>query len=127
MSAHDDELEAFERRTRELLEQSTEQLDGRIRSRLTQARSAAVEEARKSRMGFAWRMGVPAGALAGAAALAVFLWSGTPHAPGTSTLAVHGSLDDLDIMVTNESFELLEDLEFYEWVATGDADSPTIG
>jgi len=127
MSAHDDELEAFERRTRELLEQSTEQLDGRIRSRLTQARSAAVEEARKSRMGLAWRMWVPAGALAGAAALAVFLWSGTPHAPGTPTLAVHGSLDDLDIMVTNESFELLEDLEFYQWVAASDGDSASIG
>lgn len=127
MSANDDSRDSFERRARELLDESSERLDGRVRSRLTQARSAAVEEARKPRLGVAWRTWIPAGALAGAAALAVFLWSGAPHSPGTPVLAVHSSLDDLDIMVTNESFELLEDLEFYEWVATGDADSTTIG
>jgi hypothetical protein len=127
MSAHDDKGEGFERRARELLDESTERLEGRIRSRLTQARSAAVDEARKPRLGVAWRAWIPAGALAGAAALAVFLWSGAPHSPGAPALAVHSSLDDLDIMVTNESFELLEDLEFYEWVASGDADSASIG
>jgi len=127
MSDNDGKLTAFERRTQELLDESTERLDGRVRSRLTQARSAAVEEARKPRLGVAWRTWIPAGALAGAAALAVFLWSGAPHSPGTPVLAVHSSLDDLDILVTNESFELLEDLEFYEWVAAGDADSVTSG
>jgi hypothetical protein len=127
MSDNDDKLAAFERRTQEMLEDSSERLDGRIRSRLTQARSAAVDEARKSRIGIAWRTWIPAGTLAGAAALAVFLWSGAPHSPGAPALAVHSSLDDLDIMVTNESFELLEDLEFYEWVAAGDADSAAIG
>jgi len=127
MSTDDDRLAAFERRAQELLEESTERLDGRVRSRLTQARSAAIEAARKSRRGVAWRTWIPAGALAGAAALAVFLWSGAPQSPATPTLAVHSSLDDLDILVTNESFELLEDLEFYEWVASGDADGATIG
>jgi len=127
MSANDDNRESMERRARELLDESTERLDGRVRSRLTQARSAAVEEARRAQRRFAWRTWIPAGAVAGAAALAVFLWSGAPHSPGTPALAVHSSLDDLDIMVTNESFELLEDLEFYEWVASGDADAATIG
>jgi hypothetical protein len=127
MSVNDDSSESLERRAREMLDESAERLDGRIRSRLTQARSAAVEEARQAQRRFAWRAWIPAGALAGAAALAVFVWSGAPHSPGTPALAVHSSLDDLDIMVTNESFELLEDLEFYEWVAAGDADAATIG
>jgi len=127
MSTNDDRLEAFERRAQELLEESTERLDGRVRSRLTQARSAAIEAARKSRRGVAWRTWIPAGALAGAAALAVFLWNGAPQPAATPTLAVHSSLDDLDIMVTNESFELLEELEFYEWVTVGEGDSAIIG
>lgn len=127
MSANDHEPGSLERSARELLQASADGLDGHIRSRLTQARSAAVEEARKSRHRFHWRMWVPAGALAGAAALAVLLWSGSPQAPQAPTLAGHNSLDDLDIMVTNESFELLEELEFYEWVAAADSDDSGIG
>jgi hypothetical protein len=127
MSRDDAKLEEFALRSRELLEESTERLDGRVRSRLTQARSAAIEEARRSRHGFAWRAWIPAGALAGAAALAVFLWSGAPQSPETSPIAVHGSLDDLDIIVTDESFELLEDLEFYEWIAVDEANGASIG
>jgi hypothetical protein len=112
----------LEQRAQELLQASADGLDGRIRSRLTQARSAAVEEACKSRSPFLWRTVVPAGALAGAAALAFVLWSGAP-APAPASLH---SLDDLDLIVTSESFELLEDLEFYEWVAT-DPDAASIG
>ena len=37
----------FEKRTRELLEDSVQRVDGRIRSRLNQARHAAIEEATK--------------------------------------------------------------------------------
>jgi hypothetical protein len=98
-----------------------------VRSRLTQARSAAVEAARSSRGVVGWRTWAPAGALAGAAALAIFLWNGAPQSPGTSTSAVHSSLEDLDIMITDESFELLEELEFYEWVALEDGGDTSIG
>jgi hypothetical protein len=113
----------MEKRAQELLQASVDGLDGHIRSRLTQARSAAVDEAQKSRSPFSWRTVVPAGALAGAAALAFVLWSGAPRAPAP---ALH-SLDDLDLIVTSESFELLEDLEFYEWVAATDTDAASIG
>jgi hypothetical protein len=125
MSADEHEPTPLERRAQELLRASADALDGNIRSRLTQARSAAVEEARKSRSPFIWRTLIPAGALAGAAALAFVLWHGAPQAPGPASL--HNSLDDLDLIVTSESFELLEDLEFYEWVAATDADAGSIG
>jgi hypothetical protein len=124
MSADEHEPTPLERRAEELLRASADALDGNIRSRLTQARSAAVEEARKSRAPFI-RTLIPAGALAGAAALAFLLWHGAPQAPGPASL--HSSLDDLDLIVTSESFELLEDLEFYEWVAATDADAGSIG
>jgi hypothetical protein len=127
MSTRDDERAEFERRARELLDESTERLDARVRSRLTQARAAAIEVARGSRGGFSWRLWIPAGALAGAAALAVLLWSGTPQSPATPTLAIRGSLEDIDILVTDESFELLEELEFYQWVAVDDGHDASIG
>jgi hypothetical protein len=116
---------SLERRMQELLQASAEALDGNIRSRLTRARSAAVEEARKARTPFAWRTLVPAGALAAAAVLAVVLWSGGSRAPVPAT--PHNSFEDIDLLVTSESFELLEDLEFYEWVAAADPDGASIG
>jgi hypothetical protein len=125
MSAEEREPGSLERRAQELLRASADGLDGDVRSRLTQARSAAVEEARRSRAPFVWRTLVPAGALAGAAALAFMLWSGAPRAPVPAT--PHNSFEDIDLIVTSESFELLEDLEFYEWVAATDADGASIG
>ena len=124
MSTQDHEPGSLERRAQELLRASADGLDGNIRSRLTQARSAAVEEARKTRGPFIWRTLVPAGALAGVAALAFVLWNGSQQA-GPATL--HNSLDDIDLIVTSESFELLEDLEFYEWVAATDTDATSSG
>jgi hypothetical protein len=63
---------------------------------------------------------VPAGALAAAAVLTVVLWSGQTAPP--ASLGVQ-SLDDLEIVAGGENFELLENLDFYEWVATqGTAD-----
>ena len=62
---------------------------------------------------------------AGAAVLALVLWNGASRAPDPVT--PHNSFEDLDLIVTSESFELLEDLEFYEWVAATDASGASIG
>ena len=125
MSTEDHEPGSLEHRAQELLRASADALDGNVRSRLTQARSAAIEEARQARTSFAWRRLVPAGALAGAAVLALVLWNGASRAPDPVT--PHNSFEDLDLIVTSESFELLEDLEFYEWVAETDASGASIG
>jgi hypothetical protein len=124
MSTEDREPGSLERRAQELLRASADALDGNIRSRLTQARSAAIEEARRARKPFAWRTLVPAGALAAAAVLAVVLWNGGPRGPIPAT---PHNFEDIDLLVTSESFELLEDLEFYEWVAATDSDGASIG
>lgn len=121
MSGADNE---FEKRSRELLEASADGLDARIRSRLTQARFAAVEEARKSRSAFAWRTWVPAGGLAAAGLLAIVLWSARPPEEPTSApqsaAAVpgpHSPIEDLEFLATADGFEWLEeDLDFYVWV-----------
>lgn len=102
----------FEKRTRELLQESTERLDGRTRSRLTQARHAALDRLQRPvrPRWFAW---APAGAAAAVAVLAVLMWPRTETAPGAPA-------DDFDIIADVEAPDFVddgEDLEFYEWAA----------
>jgi hypothetical protein len=109
-------LAAFERRTRELLNASAAALDGRVRSKLTQARFAAVEEARRGRGSFVWRSWVPVGSLAGAAVLALLLWNGDISLNRHDSGQTQNPLDDLDLMTADENLEMIEDLEFYQWL-----------
>ena len=114
MSGGEDEIG---KRSAKLLREGTHKLSGHVRSRLTQARHAAVEEARRSPA--AWRLRAPAGALAAAAVLA-FMLIGRPTQPelplpGTAE-AAPSAIDDPDLLAGNESFELLEELEFYDWL-----------
>ncbi|HEX7012312.1 MAG TPA: hypothetical protein VF161_06190 [Steroidobacteraceae bacterium] len=102
---------SFERRAQALFDRSVEQLDARTRSRLTQARSAAVEEAHKHAGLRRWVFR-PAGALAAAslAALALVLWRAQEPQPLVT------SADELEVVVGAESFEMLENVEFYAWL-----------
>lgn len=114
--------EEFEKRTRALLEESVTRLDGRVRSRLTQARHAALAEATRRNRGFgwaAWRSWAPAGAVAAAAILAVLLWTGRTAGPVPAAPGAPAAFEDLDLIADGETFELLEaaDQDFYEWAA----------
>ncbi len=111
------EQEELEKRSAELLREGAQNLSGHVRSRLNQARHAAVEEARHSRA--SWRLWAPAGGLAAAVVLAFVIGSRpsqqeSPVAAAPS--AEQSAMDDLDLLAGNESFELLEDLEFYAWL-----------
>lgn len=126
----------FEQRSHDVLRAGADGLDAHVRSRLTQARFAAVEEARKSRSGFAWRTWVPAGGLAAAALLAIVLWNArpaedAPTAPLSASTAssVASPMDDLELLAAADGLELLEeDLEFYVWVeGEPDAGSADVG
>jgi len=111
------EKDSFEKRTRELLDESTARLDGRTQSRLTQARHTALDRLeRPSRFG--WRTLVPAGAAAAVAMLAVLMWR--PDAPAVPTAHVESPVEDLELLTDAEApdfAEAGEDLEFYEWAA----------
>jgi hypothetical protein len=104
-------------RARELLAQSVEHLDGRVRSRLTQARHAALEEIEQRRGARAWTSWVPAGAAAAIAVMAVTMWSQAPRevAPQARNAVV---LEDIELLADGEMFDLSEeDFDFYEWAA----------
>ena len=110
----------FEKRTQEVLEESTARLDGRTRSRLTQARHAALAELARPERHW-WRAYVPAGAAAAVAVMAVVLWG----QPGGPTAAAVSPLDDLELLADADAQDFVddgEDLEFYEWAA-GEAET----
>src|SRR5882724_909449 len=122
----------FEQHARALLEDSVLRIDGRIRSRLNQARHAAVEEA--SRRPSFWRRFavMPAASAVAAAVLVAFvLW---PHAhPGDSIIeGGHGTVEDLDLLADGDALDLVSDETdggaFYEWaLEQSDSNEPSTG
>ena len=115
----------FEQRVRTLLIDSSEALDGRTRSRLTQARYAALAQRAGGTSKYAtWRGWAPAGAVA-MAVLVTVLYLG--HSGVNSPLAVptgSSALDDLDLLADSDALALSADADqqldsdFYEWAAT---------
>ena len=112
----------FEARARAVFNEGVERIDGSMRSRLTQARYAAVAELGKAT---AWRSPwAPATAVAAVTVLAVTLWlqpggvgEGPVMAPAVTALA-----DDFDLLAADEDLDLLhEDLEFYAWATQAEA------
>ena len=109
----------FERRMQQVLAASVASTDSRVRSRLTQARYAALEQA--SRGNSLWRpfMAVPAGgAVAAAVLVAVVLWS--HQETGSPPDGAHAALENLELLVDDEAFSLVAegDGAFYEWAAS---------
>ena len=114
----------FERRARALLTQSAEQLPGAVRSRLTQARFAAVA-ARSARAPAFARRWVPAGAAVAAALALLVLY--VPHGRGLIENPVaNAGLEDIELLTDNDAVPLNGDqdvdYDFYEWAAN-EADS----
>jgi hypothetical protein len=70
----------FENRSRAALEASVAHLDGRVRSRLTRARHAALDELQRRRHRTAWWPLLPVATFGAAAVLAVTLWTQRPEA-----------------------------------------------
>ena len=127
MSAQGEQLTDFERRSREVLEESVLRIDGRVRSRLNQARQAAVEAAAARRRGIFWRLSamVPttAGAVAAALIVAMVLWHRGPETemPVANMTADSHPVADLDLLADGEGLDMVQDGDgsgsFYEWAA----------
>jgi hypothetical protein len=116
--------DSFEERTKALFHDSVDGLDYALRSRLTQARNAALEAAASSRRPWFARLGVwsPAAGVTAAAVLGAFLWLGSPLGQHAVTLADgQSNFEDLEIVASSEegsadAMDLLQDdIEFYDW------------
>jgi hypothetical protein len=121
MSEQDNE--AFEMRSRALFQDSVDGLDMRIRSRLTQARSAALEAADGRRPWlFGWKMWAPAAGVTAAAILGLGLWIGSPIGHQAATLSdVQSNFEDLDLVASSDEGSadamdmLQDDIDFYDF------------
>lgn len=122
MSPADESVTEFERNARRVLEESVRRIDARTRSRLNQARHAALGQAGARRR--SWWAGFTlmpaAGAMAAALLVAVVLWHREPQS--TAPLALdgqHAAVEDMDLLTDNDSIDLMEgwDGSFYEWAA----------
>ncbi|HUL47427.1 MAG TPA: hypothetical protein VLV25_10055 [Steroidobacteraceae bacterium] len=134
MSRADESLTQLERNAKLVLEESVRRIDGRTRSRLNQARHAALAAAGRRRR--AWWAGFTlmpaAGAVAAALLVAVVLWHREPAgtAPMASDAPHAAAVEDMDLLTDNDSIDLIEgwDGSFYEWAAAqsdGGAESNT--
>lgn len=123
MSA-DDEMakpSEFEQHAKAMLEESVTRVDARVRSRLNQARHAALDEIAARPKPF-WRNPVlmPAsGGVAAAALVAILLIArhGPEHGvPGGEQSAY----EDIELLADTEGLDLIENWDegsFYEWAA----------
>jgi hypothetical protein len=116
--------DSFEEHTRALFHDSVESVDFAMRSRLTQARHAAVEAAAATRRRpWFFRLGflTPAAGVTAAAVLGVFLWVGSPLGHHAATVADgQPNLEDLEIVASSDgsgdAMDMLQDdIEFYDW------------
>jgi hypothetical protein len=114
---------AFEVRSRALFHDSVEGLDMRIRSRLTQARSAALEAAATRRpWALGWKLWTPAAGVTAAAILGVALWMGSPlHHQGGTLADAQSNFEDLDLLAASDEGSgdaldmLQDDIDFYDF------------
>lgn len=102
-------------RSKALFDDSVERLDAATLSRLNQGRQKALQEIRETGSAGEWARWVPAGGLAAAAVVAVVVWQGAPVEHGAPAA---GTATDFEIMLSEDSLDMLEDLEFYSWIDT---------
>jgi hypothetical protein len=132
MNADDDltderEAKEFEHLARSVLEASVTRVDARVRSRLNQARHAALEEIAARPRSF-WRNPalMPAtGAVAAAVLVALVLTTrqGTERAQPVSD-GGQAAYEDIELLADTEGLDLIEgwDDAFYEWAAAQSED-----
>lgn len=106
-------------RAKALFDDSVEQLDAATLSRLNQGRQKALQEVRAGGSAGQWARWVRAGGLAAAAVVAVVVWQG---AAIEHSVPEAGNATDFEIMLSEDSLDMLEDLEFYSWIDTANPD-----
>jgi hypothetical protein len=121
----EDRNSQFEQSSQALLGESVTRVSGRVRSRLNQARHAALAEMEVARARPFWRMPSvlgPAGGVAAAAVLAVLLmYRGGEHGLGANVGGQAG-YEDIELLSDKDGLDLLENYDgsFYEWAASED-------
>ena len=107
MSKSDDK---FAQEAKALFDESVDKLDAATLSTLNQGRHRALDELHSSRA--AWMRWAPAAGVAAAVVLAVMVTLPRPDAVDVMPTNV----TDMEILLGEDSIEMLEDLEFYTFI-----------
>lgn len=108
--------DALSEKSRVLFDESVAGLDGETLSRLNRGRQAALAELGKRRPRH-WQW-LPATGVAAAVIAVVMVTRG----PAIEDMAAPESVTDMEILLTEDSLEMLEDLEFYSWIELAETD-----
>ena len=115
----------FEQRAGNLLRSTADALSSADRSRLNRARQEALAQLKPRTRRSKTSVLLPASGALVAVVIGVAVWfgalqTGSPDMPGTTEgyLPVTKSSipADIDVLITDDSLELLEDLDFYNWL-----------
>lgn len=126
MTEHDDkggltpDERRFAERAKQKFDNSVGRLDAATLSRLNRSRHAALAEIAARRGNVRWRRWVPVTGLAAAAAIAAVL---IVQPNGVDLPDVSDDVTDFEILLGDDSLEMIEDLEFYSWIETTDLDA----
>ena len=112
--------EKFARQAKARFDDSVERLDAETLSKLNQGRQKALAELDGNRSYGQWSRWVPATGVAAAAVVAVVVWQGNVT---ETTAPAPGEMTDFEILLGEDSLEMIEDLEFYSWIGVAELES----
>ena len=107
------ENERLAAKAKELFDQSVQALDAHTQSRLNRGRHEALAQLQPGVIHGQWLRWAPATGVAAAAIVAVVVLTGRPPIDDLTPPAAAG---DFEILLNEDSFEMLEELEFYTWI-----------
>ena len=101
----------FRKEARAAFDASVDGLDAATLSKLNRSRQRALEELGRSRR--AWSTWAPATGVAAAVTIAVIM-AQSPRVTDSPDLPE--AVADMEILLSEDSIEMLEELEFYSWL-----------
>jgi hypothetical protein len=109
--------DAFEKQLKETFDESVDALDGATLSKLNRSRHQALAELQRPRR--QWSRWMPATGAVAAILVAVVIVQ-SPSA--INDVAGITTVTDMEILLGEDSIEMLEDLEFYSWIDAAEAE-----
>ena len=109
--------ERFATEAKALFDDSVDSLDAERLSKLNQARQRALGELERGPDYLRWQRLVPAGGAVAAAAVLGVMLLGPDEAGVDLPLAPATAETDFELLINEDSLEMLEDLEFYSWLS----------